>query len=163
DDETMRATGEPSVSYQRDLLTKSGTHNCRRGLKHLRHTGSTFWPYVPDHNNISALHSAVSNSFDQFKLSVEHTRRAFKFLTFFAGNLCYRTASRKVAIQDLQVSRCFDRFFKRYDYVLRCEVERRNILKVFANCLTRNRHTITVKESFVKQIFHHNWNTANAM
>src|SRR5690349_21415744 len=60
----VRASGESSIRYKRDILSKSGPHDGGRRLEHLRHTGGAAGTDIANDDNVSGLYLSGLNAID---------------------------------------------------------------------------------------------------
>src|SRR5687768_8179753 len=100
----MGTATESAIGNKGNGFTQASANDGRRRLQHFRHAGPTFWPYIAYHHHITGLHFSGADTGNEFELSVEYLRRAFKTITFFSADLGHASAFGKVSVQYLQMA-----------------------------------------------------------
>lgn len=106
DQETVRASGEATVGEQGNVLTETGSHDSRRGLQHLGHTGSTLGSLVADDDDslLALLDLAALERLDEGVLVVVDASLTLEHETLLTGDLTDGAAGSQLSAQDLNVT-----------------------------------------------------------
>ena len=96
DGSTTGCTGEAAICDQSHGRTKTHTCNCRGGIQHFTHTGSSLGTFVTDYHHITCYNLAALDCFDCIFFAFEDTRRTFMYQHFFTYcRTFYNTAIRR--------------------------------------------------------------------
>src|ERR1700761_1491154 len=91
DHESVRATTEPAIGYQRHTFTQTRTDKGRRGFQHLGHTRCAFRSDIPYNHDVAGLDLFVVDTRNEFMFPIEYACRSFKTFAFFSAYLGYTT------------------------------------------------------------------------
>src|SRR5450631_1631700 len=108
DTQTGRASGEPAIGQQQDLLTQASALDGARDSQHLAHAWTTLGPFVTDNHHLARLERAAGHGVHRRALAVEDSCGSFEDIRVKASRLHHSTLRRQRPAQNRQAAGLVD-------------------------------------------------------
>lgn len=160
--ETVRTTREATVSEKGDILSKASTHNGRRRLQHLRHTGATLGSIISDDNDslLTLLDLTSLKARDEGRLGVVDTGLTLESETLLASDLTNTATRSKGSTENLDVTGRLNGVAKGANDGLILG-ESRQLLDVLLHGLASNSDTRAVNDTLLQEELEKSRSTTN--